>query len=344
MAGALVLATAALSGCSAAEVSAPGIAPASAAESASTTSSVAGIADAGPSAAAAQGLSDVADIRALNANRPVRAFDPESAGIPAGADPSIGGTPEATSSESSRTASSPVAATPTVTATTHATTPAAALAAIAAKPIASSTPKPATTPAPKPKPPASTPPRSTPTTKAPPAPTTKAPPPTSKPAPPAPKPPTTTAPSPAPAPNPTPASGPQRQASFDGRMASLVNSARAGAGLAPLTVSGGLTNLAAYWSTAMATGKTGYSLAHNPSLNSMIGRYYPGATTWGENVALFSAGIGADQIFQSYMGSPGHRANILNAKYTHVGIVTMCLPAGSGAHAGTCYNTINFAG
>ncbi len=343
MAGALVLAAATLSGCSAGEASVPASAAGSAAGSAPTTSSAVGISDAGLSAAAAQGLSDMSDVRALNANRAMRAYDPQSAGIPAGADRSIDGIPDATPSESSRTASYPDATTPTITATTEATTSVAALAATpVVTPVAPPTPRPATTPVPKPKPPTSTAPKPAPTTRAV-APTTATPAPTSKAAPPAPKPPTT-APGPTAAPDPLPASGPQRQASYDSRLTSLVNSARAAGGLAPLTVSGGLTNLAAYWSTAMANGKTGYSLAHNPGLNSMIGRYYPGATTWGENVALFSTGIGADQIFQSYMASPGHRANILNAKYTHVGIVTMCLPLGSGAHAGTCYNTMNFAG
>ena len=40
----------------------------------------------------------------------------------------------------------------------------------------------------------------------------------------------------------------------------------------------------------------------------------------GENVAMGSKNVTVAEIFEGWMESPGHRANILNGKYTQIGI------------------------
>jgi uncharacterized protein YkwD len=85
----------------------------------------------------------------------------------------------------------------------------------------------------------------------------------------------------------------------------LVNVERANAGLAPLAASGSLDNASKTHASWMAaTGRFEHSS-------------YPGGT-WGENIAK---GYGsAASVVAGWMGSPGHRANILNPAYTQMGI------------------------
>lgn len=131
------------------------------------------------------------------------------------------------------------------------------------------------------------------------------------------------------------------QPGYDAAFLTLINAARAEAGVRPLVLSAGLAEIAGYWTTEMATGGTGFALAHNPDLTAMVGALRPRPTAWGENVAYFYVEYhSAKQVFASYMGSPGHRANILNPAYRSLGVVTVCAPA--GGHAGTCFNTMDF--
>jgi len=79
----------------------------------------------------------------------------------------------------------------------------------------------------------------------------------------------------------------------------------------------------------------GHGLAHNPDLSGDLAR--AGITGWtsiGENVGY---GSSVDQVHQSFMGSSGHRANILKASYSHVGI-------GVVASGGTAWVTLDFVG
>lgn len=94
-----------------------------------------------------------------------------------------------------------------------------------------------------------------------------------------------------------------------------VNQVRAQNGLAPLQYRARLAEVAETWSQDMARTKV---LAHNPRISSLI---EPGWTAWGENVG-FAGGYAdnAERIFTGWMGSPGHRANILSARFTSLGI------------------------
>lgn len=94
-----------------------------------------------------------------------------------------------------------------------------------------------------------------------------------------------------------------------------VNEVRAQNGLAPLQYRASLVTIAESWSQEMARVKV---LSHNPRLSSQL---EPGRTAWGENVG-FAGGYASnvERIFTGWMNSPGHRANILNARYTSIGI------------------------
>lgn len=90
---------------------------------------------------------------------------------------------------------------------------------------------------------------------------------------------------------------------------SLLNSSRAANGLPPLSANSTLTAMASGWVGKMA--QSG-SISHNPGL------YVPsGFTAVAENVG---SGGTVEQIHTAFMSSSKHRTNILNPRYTHVGV------------------------
>ncbi len=145
------------------------------------------------------------------------------------------------------------------------------------------------------------------TTKAPPPPTTTVPPPPPTTAAPPPPPPVT-APAPPPPPPPPPADG-----GDEARALALVNGERAKAGVAALQLSGGARSVAREWSGHMAA----HGMSHNPDLGGDLGRAGIGWRSIGENVGY---GGSVDHVHGMFMGSGGHRANILKSTFTHVGI------------------------
>jgi uncharacterized protein YkwD len=104
-------------------------------------------------------------------------------------------------------------------------------------------------------------------------------------------------------------------------MRNAINNARAGAGLPGLSNDGGIYHVALNWSVQMRDSQT---LAHNPNYGGQIAavRNY---RTAGENV-----GRGYDQasLFQAFMNSSGHRANILSGAYSHMTVG--CVVDGGG--------------
>jgi hypothetical protein len=100
----------------------------------------------------------------------------------------------------------------------------------------------------------------------------------------------------------------------------LVNQARAQAGLAPLTLDPQLTQSAQSFSEYMASANF---YAHegpdgSTPLSRMNAAGFPGTGTWGENIAADYSD--ADSVMQVWMASPGHRANLLNPTFTRIGI------------------------
>lgn len=99
------------------------------------------------------------------------------------------------------------------------------------------------------------------------------------------------------------------EATFTGRL----NQERTSRGLPALTVRADLVEVARAQARRMAADGT---LAHNPSLTSDV-------TGWrfvGENVGY---GPDALTVHAAFMGSQGHRGNILDTDYTEVGIGTV---------------------
>lgn len=128
----------------------------------------------------------------------------------------------------------------------------------------------------------------------------------------------------------------QRQTSFDNQMIAYVNQARAAAGVGPVREASGLTIMSAWWSAAMSNGATGGNLQHNPNAWTQVLAY--GASNrraWGENVAKLPTGTSAKALFDAYMASPSHKANILSSKYHYIGMGTV-------GDASWQYNTMEF--
>lgn len=127
-----------------------------------------------------------------------------------------------------------------------------------------------------------------------------------------------------------------QHASFDAQMIAYINQARTARGLSALREASGLTILSAWWSKKMFDGATGGDLQHNPTAWTDVTKY--GASNrraWGENVAKLPAGTSAKALFDAYMASPGHRANILSPKYKFIGMGTIGDATGQ-------YNTMEF--
>lgn len=100
-------------------------------------------------------------------------------------------------------------------------------------------------------------------------------------------------------------------AQHQARLYVLVNLARVDAGLAPLDRDSALEAEALAWSQTMANDK---QLRHRPNLRQGAPA---NAGTMAENVAYNPS---VEDAHQRLMASPGHRANILNPRLSHVGI------------------------
>ncbi len=116
----------------------------------------------------------------------------------------------------------------------------------------------------------------------------------------------------------------------------LTNQHRANAGLAPLSVDSRLNAAAQAHSAEQAsrnlmthTGANG----SNPGARIRAAGYAP--STWGENVA--AGYVSAADVTNGWMNSPGHRANILNGRFTQIGVAAVA------ASNGTIYWTMVLA-
>jgi hypothetical protein len=105
--------------------------------------------------------------------------------------------------------------------------------------------------------------------------------------------------------------------SFEARMVTDMNRARANHGLGSLTVVPGATDVARRWSWQLARMNL---LEHNPNLVSQLEQN--GSHNWmdiEENVG-FGPLSSPDVLFHAYMHSPEHRANILAPDVDYVGV------------------------
>jgi len=119
---------------------------------------------------------------------------------------------------------------------------------------------------------------------------------------------------------------------FSLRLVQLVNSARADHGLRPLTVASGTSTVAAGWTEHLAAAQ---ALSHNPNLAAQLESHgSPNWTSYGENVGMGPTSS-AQTLFNAYMNSPEHRANILGASYRYLGIAVVYT-------GGKAWNTMDF--
>jgi uncharacterized protein YkwD len=108
------------------------------------------------------------------------------------------------------------------------------------------------------------------------------------------------------------------------------------AGLSALTTSDALNRAALAHSTDQAAMHTmSHTGSDGSNAGTRIARAGFAATTWGENVAAGYTSAGG--VVGGWMGSSGHRANILNPAFTHIGV------AFAQASDGTLYWTMVLA-
>lgn len=100
-----------------------------------------------------------------------------------------------------------------------------------------------------------------------------------------------------------------------------INGARRNVGRGGLQFDTGIQYIAVAWSDDMSGSQT---LRHNPNYGDQIVRHRDYRTA-GENVGR---GYEQGSLFQAFMNSPGHRANIESGAYSHVTVG--CLTDGSG--------------
>ena len=129
---------------------------------------------------------------------------------------------------------------------------------------------------------------------------------------------------------------PRFSSSYDKTLLRLINNARTSRGIAPLKTTKKLSKASGKWSKKIAAKR---ALSHDPKLRASVSAK-AGCTSvrsWGENVAYTSGS--ASSMFSMYMNSPGHRANILNNGFTHVGVKSLKRAASWG---GVYWNTMKF--
>jgi uncharacterized protein YkwD len=133
----------------------------------------------------------------------------------------------------------------------------------------------------------------------------------------------------------------------------LVNGERADAGLPPLTMNAQLSKAAAGHSADMVERQ--YFAHDTPEGKTVVDRtraasYIPSDASWivGENLAWGTGNLGTPaSIVASWMGSTGHRANILRSAYKEAGLAVSVgnprSPDGSGGTYTMTFGAVNRA-
>lgn len=110
-----------------------------------------------------------------------------------------------------------------------------------------------------------------------------------------------------------------KSGSYEQQVADLVNKYRAENGLQPLTLNTKLSQVARMKSQDMKD--KGYFSHTSPTYGSpfdMMKQFGISYRTAGENIAMGQRT--PEAVMQAWMNSDGHRANILNASYTQIGV------------------------
>jgi uncharacterized YkwD family protein/spore coat assembly protein SafA len=107
--------------------------------------------------------------------------------------------------------------------------------------------------------------------------------------------------------------------SVEKQVIELTNQERQKAGLSPLQLDWQLSRVARYKSRDMRD--TGYFAHRSPQYGSpfdMMKSFNVQYSSAGENIAVGQTS--PEQVVREWMNSPGHRKNILNGTYTHIGV------------------------
>ena len=123
---------------------------------------------------------------------------------------------------------------------------------------------------------------------------------------------------------------------YEARLVQLVNDARAQNSLPPVTATAGATDVARGWAWAQASAD---HMSHNPLFASQLAAAGGRNWTWAAENVGFGNAADPDQLFNLYMNSPLHRANILNPRAKFVGMGVVPKQVDSWLMA---YNTMNF--
>ncbi len=107
-------------------------------------------------------------------------------------------------------------------------------------------------------------------------------------------------------------SGPATTATYSDKVLALTNAERTSRGLRALTYSGCADGYANSWAKALAAAGTLSHQSLSPILTTCKAR------SVGENVAY--GNVTPEQLVKMWMDSSGHRANILNPGFTHLGV------------------------
>ncbi len=111
-------------------------------------------------------------------------------------------------------------------------------------------------------------------------------------------------------------------ATDEAQFVTLINQLRAQQGVAPLTVHHEMVATARTWSNTMATND---NFNHAPDLSVGVTVNW---TLLGENIGIHS-GADVNRLFDAFVASPTHYANMVDARFTHVGVGVHIDPTGT---------------
>jgi uncharacterized protein YkwD len=132
------------------------------------------------------------------------------------------------------------------------------------------------------------------------------------------------------------------------RMLSRLNALRTRRGLTPLRVSPALSSAARYHTRDMARNRfCGHDSANGTNLWKRVSRYYGRGRGWriwaaGENVLCHPRRLTAAAALRRWLGSPGHRANLLSSQWREVGVAALYAGPPGGFSEETLFVTANF--
>jgi uncharacterized protein YkwD len=132
----------------------------------------------------------------------------------------------------------------------------------------------------------------------------------------------------------------ERLQTLDQALLERLNELRAEHGLRPLVLSGGLQQAAVFQSRSMLNGGFfAHDAPNGPTFSSRLKRFYgptAGRSGWtaGENLLYTSGELDADEAIEAWMGSPGHRRNMLDPNWREVGIAAMRTSSAGGIFGG----------